>query len=138
MDCVLTNSFAPSQEVVPSVSQPLTASGEENHSNLRNDSQVRPVDLPKRYIWRVEDFAGYELILVPEVECVFVDKEDDRSFVVCTVVNERDPEVRSRIYDRELAILDAHPGIDFEFNILSRRNRPLAQVMQSTQKPYKR
>jgi hypothetical protein len=76
--------------------------------------------------------------MVPEVECVFVEKDDDCSFTVYTVVNERDLEVRSRIYDRELAILDANPGIGIAFNILSRRGRVLESVIQSKEKPYKR
>lgn len=102
-----------------------------------SESEARASFLPTRYHWRVQDVVGLELTMVPEVESVFVEKEDDSSFTVYTIVNERDLEVRSRIYDRELAILSALPGIALEFNILSRRNRPLESVIQSKEKPYK-
>jgi len=137
MECI-TNNFPPPVEVVPCIPHPLLT-GKETHSKSTNISQVNPIALHTRNIWRVEDLVGLELTLVPEVECVFVEKEDDRSFIVYTVVNERDLEVRSRIYDRELAILDANPGIGIEFNILSRRNRPLEALMGGGNvKPYKR
>ncbi len=122
MECAeLTNKFAPPVQIV---------SGKE--------MQVEPTALQQRYYWRVQDRVGIELTMVPEVECVFVEKDDDCSFTVYTIVDERDLEVRSRIYDRELAILDANPGIGIEFNILSRRGRALESVVQSKEKPYKR
>jgi len=123
MECAeLTNKFAPPVQMV---------SGD-------RVQQVSPTPLHLRYHWRVQDRVGIELTMVPEVECVFVEKDDDCSFTVYTVVNERDLEVRSRIYDRELAILDANPGIGIAFNILSRRGRVLESVIQSKEKPYKR
>lgn len=133
-ECVL-----PVTNIVTSAPQQLSNAQERSDVNVKNNSHVEGIvrlSVDSRY--RVEDFVGYELTMVPEVECVFVDKDDDNSFVVSTIVNDRDLQVRSRIYDREMAILEAHPGIDFEFNIISRRNRPLAQVMTTRQKPYKR
>lgn len=100
--------------------------------------QASSAPVHPRFHWRVQDRVGLELTMVPEVECVFVEKDDDFSFTVYTVVNERDLEVRSRIYDRELAILDANPGIGIAFNIVSRRGRELESVVQSKEKPYKR
>lgn len=141
MECtILTNetSCLPTADIVSSTFQPVLASGEKTLSEGNNESQTKSAFLTTKQIWRVEDCVGLELTMVPEVECVFVEKEEPSTFTVYTVVNERDLDVRSRIYDREMAILSAHPGIGIEFNVLSRRNRPLEAVIRTKEKPYKR
>ena len=136
MDCALTNAFAAPSEFLASGTL-LPATGQQSAVGSSNERQVSPTPLHRRERWRMQDFIGYEITMVPEVECVFVEKEDDASFTVYTVVNDRDLDVRSKIYDREMEILGANPGIKIEFNILSRRNRPLGTVIQSKEKPYK-
>src|SRR5271165_4673152 len=69
-------------------------------AKVRNDSQLLVESRPGVYTVQPQDFAWLELSLVHEVERVFVDKEGDRMFRVLTVVNERNPELRKRIYQR--------------------------------------
>ena len=124
------------QIIFPSLVEKVGTGKSDVSASNRSQAEAFALNVQRKY--RVEDFIGYELIMIPEVEYVFVEKDVDESYVVSTIVNERDFEVRSRIYDRELAIFDAHPGIEFEFNVISRRNRPLEQIITSNTKPYKR
>ena len=79
---------------------------------------------------RPEDFIGLELSLVPGVERVYVERDDyGKEYRVLTVVNERDPEMRAKVYAREQAILDAYPHLDFDFHILARMNRHINDVV---------
>jgi hypothetical protein len=91
------------------------------------------------YRLRIEDAIWLELSLVPEVECVYIEKsESDLSFSVLTIVNERSPELRSKIYAREKCLLQAYPEADFDFHILARMGRELGTVVGGREKPYKR
>jgi hypothetical protein len=132
MGYVLTNDTVQ----LPSTTVSVSSDGESEVVKWYNESQMRPI-FRSEARWRVEDYIGYELTMVPEVECVFVEQEADSSFAVYTVVNERDLDVRSKIYDREMEILESNPGINIEFNILSRRNRPLESIIRSKEKPYR-
>lgn len=78
-----------------------------------------------------DSYVGMELSLVPEVESVFVrsDNESGKGYTVLTVVNERDPAVRAKVYAREQAIMDAALGIDFSFRVVSRMNRNLQDMI---------
>ncbi len=84
----------------------------------------------------IEDYVGMELSLVPKVETVFVstDSDDGKEYTVISVINERDPEVRAQVYAREKAIMDLAPGIAFNFRVISRMNRKLADVIDSAGK----
>ncbi len=83
-----------------------------------------------------EAYIGMELSLVPQVESVFVewDKENGRAYHVITVINERDPNVRARVYEREQAVMDAFPNVDFNFRVISRMNRSLVDVVDQAGK----
>jgi hypothetical protein len=83
-----------------------------------------------RQIVRAGDFMGLELSLVPEVEKVFVDCIDKgKEYRVLTVVNDRDPAVRAQIYKREQAIMSEFKHSDFDFQIVARQNRCLAEIL---------
>ena len=76
----------------------------------------------------VDTFIGLELSLVAEVERVFVDQKGPREYHALSVINERDPEIRKRIYRREQAIIDAHPNLTFDFDIVCRLDRALEDI----------
>jgi hypothetical protein len=77
-----------------------------------------------------EDLVRLEMSFVSEVESVFVEPAPRRTgFHVFTVVNERDPSVRAKIYAREQEIMDECKGTDFDFRIIARRNRDLKDVL---------
>ena len=70
---------------------------------------------------------------MPEVESVFVksDGENGKSYTVFTIINERDPAIRAKVYAREEAIMDAAKGIDFSFRVVSRMNRNLEDMIDN-------
>jgi hypothetical protein len=90
------------------------------------------------YHINTEHFIWLELSMVREVEYVFVERTTDDSFSVLTIVNERDPEIREKIYAREQAIIDAHPKLYFDFHVVPRMNRALSDIAGAKQKPYRR
>jgi len=86
-------------------------------------------------LMNIEDFVGLELSLIPQVERVFVTREENgRGFKVLTVVNERDPDLRARIYAREQAVIDAWSNFDFDFHITARMNRKPEEITSSAGK----
>ncbi len=71
-----------------------------------------------------------EMSLVPEVESVFVEPAPRKDgYHVFTIVNERNPDVRAKIYGREQAIMDEYKNLGFDFRIIARRNRDLADII---------
>lgn len=79
----------------------------------------------------VEDNIGLELSLVPEVECVVIDKQEDGiGLHVLTVVNDRNAEARTKIYKRDQAIIDAYPTFNFDFHIAARMGRNLEDFIK--------
>ena len=87
-----------------------------------------PVKQTTKYVVRPEDFIWLEMSMVPQVESVFVDLHGN-SFRVTTVVNDRDPELRRRIFARERAIIDELANYNFEFDILTRMGRELGELV---------
>jgi hypothetical protein len=75
--------------------------------------------------------VGLAFSLIPDVEAVFVDLVQKQKTVrVLTVVNERNAEVRAKIYAREQTIMDEFPALDFSFRILTRMDRDLYEMME--------
>jgi len=79
----------------------------------------------------VREFVAHELALVEEVEAVLTARRDNE-FHIWTVVNEFDADVRKKIYEREKTIIDEFGNLHFDFNILSRRNRPFNEVIHDS------
>jgi hypothetical protein len=87
----------------------------------------------EKLLMNPETFVGLELSLVPQVEAVYVIRVGSATELkVTSVTNERDPEVRSKVYAREQAIIDAYPNLNFDFNVIARRNRDLDEVFTQT------
>jgi hypothetical protein len=95
--------------------------------------EVRPTN-PKLTI-RPEDFIWLELSMVPEVERVFVESRGNGFFQVMTVVNDRSPELRRRIFAREKAIIEELSEYEFDFDILTRMNHDLGELVTTCDKP---
>lgn len=76
-------------------------------------------------VFSIETFIRFELSLVREVEKIFIDRESDDEFRVISVVNERDAQIRERVYAREQEIMDTYPRLTFDFHVLARMNRNL-------------
>lgn len=87
-------------------------------------------DTKRHMLISPEIFIGLELSLVAEVERVYVERIADRKALrVMIIVNERDPNVRARVYAREQEVIEAHPHLDFDFYLHSRMNRNLEDVV---------
>ncbi len=80
-------------------------------------------------IFSVETGARIELSLVPEVERVFFEREGDGEFRIITVVNKRDAAIREKVYAREEAIMQAYPGLNFDFHVVARMDRKVEDVL---------
>jgi hypothetical protein len=88
-------------------------------------------DVPQRRALDPLVFIGHEMKLVPQVERVFVSREDETGRVlrVTVVVDSRDAEVRASIYKREQAVMDEMKNFEFDFHIIAREGRPLASLI---------
>jgi hypothetical protein len=126
-----------SQNVAASSCSNLSATNSEEpvHGKASNAAQLLVESRPNVYTVRPQDFAWLELSLVDEVERIFVDRESDKLFRVLTVVNERSPELRKKIYQREKAIIDALPRYEFDFHILARMGHDLKEVVDCADRP---
>jgi len=115
MECMINNDF----ETVSLPSNPLPGI-----------MLWRPSTKTER-IMRLADFIGLEMSLVPQVEAVFIHRNEEsaKDIRVLVVVNARDPRVRAEIYKREQAIMDELPLSDFDFHIISREGRPLKEIV---------
>lgn len=109
----------------------------EKHTSLKTGRvswfRAEPSGVP---LLNFENYVGMELSLVPEVEAVFVkcDNENGNGYTIFTVINDRDPDVRARVYAREQAIMDTAKGIDFSFRVISRMNRNLSDIIDKVGK----
>jgi hypothetical protein len=75
--------------------------------------------------------VGKELSRIAEIETVFLecDQESGKAYRVVSIINARDPNVRAQVYKQEQAVMDAFPGVDFSFRVISRANRNLSDVV---------
>jgi hypothetical protein len=78
----------------------------------------------------VEAFVWRELSLVQDIERVCVEREENGTeYRVISIVNQRDRAVRAKIYEREQAIMDAYPSLNFDFHVASRMNRNINEIV---------
>lgn len=99
---------------------------------FRSSRSTPPIAMPTS---RVNEFIGFELGLVPEVEYVFAALRGD-VFYVWVVVNEFTPEVRQRIYERERAVIDEFSDFEFDFYIIARMNREITELISDAEPVY--
>ena len=70
----------------------------------------------------LKDSIAFGIGAIPDVEAVFTLRHDN-VFYIWTVVDQSEPEIRSRIYEREKQIIDQYASLDFDFNIVASRGR---------------
>ncbi len=66
---------------------------------------------------------------IPQVESVFVQSREDSKFKVFAVVNNEDEAVYDEIFHRELVLLRELPSVRIDFNVITRRNRPIEEFV---------
>lgn len=126
-----TSVFCDNAEVVSAVPTILLNPGE--RTKWESGSQLQASSC-NRLIVRPEDFIWLELSIVAEVERVFVERRGN-AFQVMTIVNDRSPELRKRIFAREKAIIDEWSQYEFDFDILTRMNYDLKDLVTTYDKP---
>jgi hypothetical protein len=119
MICELTNFNAAATVLMP---YPV---GEK--ANVGNSQPSRVIS--SKPIFSVETCTRIELSLVPEIERVFFEREGDYEFRIISVVNKRDAAIRDKVYAREEAIMQAYPGLNFDFHVLARMDRKIEDVI---------
>lgn len=87
---------------------------------VRKASSVQSISL--------KEFVSGEFSEIPEIETVFTAHEGN-VFRVWAVVNDSTPEIRLRIYEREKTVIDEFPEYDFNFEIITWRNRDFAPIV---------
>lgn len=130
MVCVIDNSG--SVELKPNPCVFVNAKSDGQPITKKLDSGSRMVHATGRSAFTVnpEDLVRLQMSSVAEVESVFVERAPRRAgFHVFTVVNERNPQVRAKIYEREQAIMDEYKNLEFDFRIIARRNRDLKDII---------
>ena len=76
----------------------------------------------------LKDSISHRFGSVPDVESVFTSTQG-RVFYVWVVVNDPDRHVRRKLYEIEREIHSDFDMLEFDFGIISRRGRPLADVI---------
>jgi hypothetical protein len=79
-----------------------------------------------------KDFA-----CVPQVRHVMAEHVDG-PFLVWIAVDDPTPEVRARIYQKEMELIDAFPEIDFDFNVVLAMGRSYAEIATGASVIYSR
>jgi hypothetical protein len=81
------------------------------------------------YIWAcAEQKALWPLTQVPEVEEIFAEQEG-RVCSVMIVVPRHDEAVLEKIFAVELEVVDNSPDLEYDFTVISRDGRPLADLV---------
>ena len=98
-----------------------------------SSGEAKPFSTGQAIGVRPEDHVWLELSLIREIEHIFVYPEDGLYRVV-TIVDGNDAALRDRIYDRELAVMDALPSYTFDFHVLPRLGRNLSELVSSSKR----
>ena len=70
-----------------------------------------------------QDFSG-----LPQVACVLTQQEG-RILKVWLGLDDPSDDVRHRVFDKELAAIDAFPSVEFDFNLIPLMGRPFQDVI---------
>lgn len=74
---------------------------------------------------------------IPQVESVYV-RQDASTVSVSIFINDPDEEAYHQIYTREIDMEKRSREINFDFSVIARRNRPIAEFVGSETATWKR
>ena len=80
----------------------------------------------------LRDLIAFEFSQTPEIKYVYTAFRENRVFYAWVIVDDFEESVRSRIYDREEAIIDAFPEIEFDFYIVPRMGRDVRDLIDDS------
>ena len=78
-----------------------------------------------------------DLAIIPQVRHVMIEHTEGPLFVWIAVDNP-EPEVRERIYQKELEIITCFPEVDFDFNLIPSLGSKAAEIATGAQVVYSR
>jgi hypothetical protein len=75
---------------------------------------------------------------IPQVESVYIVHRDSNVLRIFTVVNDEDPAAYDKIYDKEIELEDTYQFLRFDFNVITRRNRPVQDFIGQNSPAWER
>lgn len=86
----------------------------------------------------LEAAIATDLASVPEVRHVLSERADGNLLVWIAIDSAESGEVRSRVYDKELGLMDGFPEVDFDFNLIPAMGRNPRDLATGGQVVYTR
>jgi hypothetical protein len=78
----------------------------------------------------VDVAASQDLGMIPEVRHVIVERFVD-SYLVWVALDNPDREVREKVFDKQLGLLERFPEVDFDFNLIPAMGRSANEISTS-------
>jgi hypothetical protein len=85
----------------------------------------------------LEAALAEDLSAVPQVRQVLTDQADN-TLLVWIAVDDPRPEVRHKIYQKELELLNGFPEVEFDFNLIPSHGRSAAEIASGAKVVYSR
>jgi hypothetical protein len=85
----------------------------------------------------LEACLAEDLAAIPQVRHVLTDRVDN-TILVWIAVDDPRPEVRHKIYQQELDLLNGFPEIEFDFNVIPSQGRSVADIASGAKVVYSR
>jgi hypothetical protein len=83
----------------------------------------------------LESAMAKDFSLVPEVQHILVEHADD-NLLVWIALDNPSREVRERVFDKEMSLIEGFPEIDFDFNLIPSLGRTSNQVSSNAKVVY--
>ena len=85
----------------------------------------------------LEAALAADLSLVPEVEHIFVERADN-TLLVWTSLEKTSKDVREKVFQKQFDIIEGFPEVSFDFNLVSGKDRPPADLASAAKLIYSR
>ena len=85
----------------------------------------------------LETALSHDLASVPQVRHVITNRADS-TLQVWIAVDDPTPEIRKRIYQKELDLISVFPEIEFDFNLIPSMGRNAAEIATGARVVYSR
>jgi hypothetical protein len=125
---------------------PRQCSTDEKESVFVFDSNSQSVDLHQEFhvvpemavAGDLKTALARDLASIPEVCCVLTEKAEGNLLVWIAIDKAEAYEVRSRVYEKELGLLDGFPEVNFDFNLIPAGSRNPREIATGAQVVYSR
>ena len=80
----------------------------------------------------LRELIAFEFSLVRDVQYVFTAFRENHVFYAWVVVDRFEEDVRNQIYNRQEAVIDEFPELEFDFYIISRMGRDIGDLIDTS------